>query len=503
MKKFLFLLFLIPFLSYNQNIRNIDSFNPKATAPLYTKVETPYNYFFSHNDKLMLIKYYKSWMDIKSLDLKTMKLNKKFIKPTEMIKGYRTVGFHQVKNEIIIFYNAHNNLTEKFYYRKIDISNQDLILDERLIFEETQKIKINNHVSSSFTASHDESKYLFVYELESDDKKPDVSRVGITVLDSDFNIKWSKSFYYPYTKKNKFLLKGVRIDNNGNVYFLALVREPSKKYEVLKFSETSGDTPEIILFYEGENAREDNVKINILKDNTVVIHAYLSEEKKELINVEKMMLINGNGQVISNKTARLWGSSEDNKISIPYLMIKEIKPTEDGGFLSIGEIDFSTGNFIYNNELFILKYNNTGKLMWSKKINKFQSLYVTNQSYGVGITLTAHYGEMGEMSYNLISKNDYHYVFFMDHPDNALHSENDKPIRFGVNGKGNLTAFVLSDKTGELISKNVLYSRGDVMGINTKKFNISKILLTDKLDVVVELENKKEKQFILKISLAD
>lgn len=167
--------------------------------------------------KIYIEKYNKQMNLLKSKALE-MKFNGKKMELEDVM----------VLNRNLYLISSFNNIGKKKNYLFAQKINLKRLTPEKKIIK-IGEIDTKNKIKEgffNFDISKDSSKVLVYSEPPYKKKNPE--KFNLSVYDQEFQEVWSKEFVLPYTDKG-FVVEEYRVDNQGNVYLLALVSPDGKQ----------------------------------------------------------------------------------------------------------------------------------------------------------------------------------------------------------------------------------------------------------------------------------
>ncbi len=185
------------------------------------------------------------------------------------------VGSFLIGNKIYVFssFPDKKKKINKLYCRAYDINS--LTSGELVEIDQFPYEKPLYKGSFNIETSDDKS-HLLVY-LEKPYKKKATEKFGLTVMDSDLNIKWRKDIELPYTDQF-FSNEGYQINNDGDVYLLGKeYKEEKGKRNIDKLNYTYH-----ILAYLDNGKKFKDYELN-LKDKFITDITYKIAQNGDLI----------------------------------------------------------------------------------------------------------------------------------------------------------------------------------------------------------------------------
>ncbi|MBC7486917.1 MAG: hypothetical protein H7282_09220 [Cytophagaceae bacterium] len=349
-------------------------------------------------------------------------------------------------------------------------------------------------VHFKITKSFDSSKVLITYRVKpksrNDDSNFDVW--GYHVLDKDLKPLWNKEVQMPYvqTKMNKW---SSAVTSQGKVY--QLIYSNINKYELLLIKQDTIETHLLDLMPE---LRASEFHLNETKDGNVMCTCFYTSEILTSTGKDYRMAISSaldvkvyisdglyfaevspDGKLIQEGKYEipldLLNAYEDEKTrtlnkekeSLGAAGQRDIKITnhlytEDGGCIIIGEQQYydlsaqfydkyAHATIVYG-QIYAIKLDAQGKLVWIKKLPKKQSSYYKIRG-------------MGMKSFTL---NGYVYIIYLDTPGSEF-KENDVALEGQT-----LTVRKMNEETGEY-RKYSLGGSNDIPGTTRMLFLMKRV----------------------------
>lgn len=507
----------------------------------YPVIDAPNKFYFHHNSEILTVKITRKSIFLQKMNARDLS----FIKVREykdMPRDYQLEGVKEFNDRFYLFYSQWDgsNKLEQLFAREINFADGTFIGKGKKIVEVEGKITGTSASGGmwslavtdkfDFQQSFDESKLLVQYRMRPEKKRDAVNHdvIGMSVFDRDLNQIWKKEVEMPHTEKKMDILD-YSIDSDGNTYILAKVYDDnstddrkSKKddanyhIELLRIKANSSEIISSTITLQGKFISELAL---FESPNNYMTCAGFYNKGDETDNASGIMMfkVDAEGDIydvkdyaipleILNLHAKRREQRKNvkeeakGKAEFENLDLTELLVHENGSILLIGEQRYvkvhrypshngssSTTYSYHYNDLLVTKINPNGEFAWMKKLPKSQK-----GSDG-----------MGGMSYKHIAGDEYHYLVFLDNMKN-LELPIDVVPEMHIDGQGGfLTAYKVSDRTGETTKVSLLDTR-DVKGAEVYQFMTSRIvLLTQDNEFVFEVYKKKKEDILIKVAIID
>lgn len=455
---------------------------------------------------------------------------------TNFPKYTNTQGLINLDGNFYIIYEAYNKKQKTFsvYSRKINIQNTKL--EEQNLLVTSSRPVINSETATldnlgqlfyqfvpkfDVLTSFDKTKLLIRYRLKpaSRKDKENYDELGFYVFDKDLNKVQGAEVKMPYTEAEMNNL-AFTVGGDGIAYMLARINS-SKALELLKIN--SGEVEAIPLdvneglsfdrFDLKENAAGNIVaaayyangfefKMNwtgtgSISTNVNGIYVFeFNDEGTVLTKKEYEFPVDFIKQSLSSKQkSAIEKREKDGKAGILDLRMKTFELNEDGSMIFVGEVCYtkkelymmSTENVTHFGNIVITKLDESGALVWNKKLTKNQAVVA---NYIKGLNTLGFYFVKGEKDY---------YMLFVDNAKNAKLNLKvpAEPHKGGFGGF--LMAYKVSDSDGE-IEKHLLFDLGDIKGTKAYQFDIRRILNVSGQSFLMEIYIKNKKDNMVKMT---
>jgi hypothetical protein len=265
-----------------------------------------------------------------------------------------------------------------------------------------------------FRLSRDSSK-LFVLGMLPFEKNEN-EKMALKVFDENMQIIWHKDVELPYTDE-LFLLKDLKVDNQGNVYLLGKVFHdkpkskvggaPNYHFVILSYKNKDGSFKEYPVSLKDKFLQE--MQISIAENEDIICAGFYSEEGKSGIKGAYYLTVNGETNEVMHKSfkdfeiefivqdmtaknrKKLEKSAEKGKnVEMYNYDLKSIILKEDGGAVLVAEQYFyrvqtrtymtangmmrtTTNVYYYFNDIIVVNIDGEGDILWANKIPKRQT----------------------------------------------------------------------------------------------------------------------------------
>lgn len=551
----LFITFCLSITTFSQN--NLSSDYDYSISKPYKVIDGGKNYFVFNNE-MMAIKTNKKTFNIQKFNTGSLEeISREEYKISDILpKNFFPEGILQLQDKCYYFYSSWSGRKtehERLYYLEIDFKSGKIANEAVKLVDVAGKLAGSRSISVGFFASFGVKKFEFLVSRDSSKvlvnyrKNPKVKRdtkskdiIGIHVFDANLNSIWKNDYKMPYTERRMDLLDFV-VDNKGHGYILSKVfqddsnsdkkkkkdKDANYDIELFKLSKESTEieTTKIALenvfingirYFESKKGQlycvgfynkglHEKSRGNFLgkshkKTNTdglflfkVTNDGKLSDAKYVEIPVD---VIN---QYVSDKTKnKNEKKDEDDKAEFESLVLRNIVVNEDDSVILIGEQYFvitrtytsMKGNTrttftYYYNDMLISKIDANGQLVWMKKLPKRQK-----GTKG-----------MGGMSFSYFNTANNHQLIFLDNVKN-IDLPLDKIPALHTDGQGGyLTAYKLSDDSGEVSKSNIFDTRNLTDKIAAHQFDTDRIIKIAEDEFLVEVYKKKKEDVLIKVKI--
>jgi len=496
----------------------------------YGTIDAREKYYFPKNGQILTVKMQKRSVMLQKLDAQTLKFLQ-IRSYDDLPKDVVIEKVMEFNDRFYLFYSLYEDKTEQLFVREIDFKNgtfkgvgRKLIsVSDKLSgsLEKTGFMRVGVADKFDFYASFDSSsliiKYRLVPETRRDSKSYDV--IGMHVFDKDLLEKWGNKVTMPYTEKKMDNLD-YSVDASGNVYIVARIynddttdkkRGDDVNYtiEIMKLAAKTGSITTTKV-----NIADKFVKTVWLyetpQNNMIGIGYYNKGNQPGNVDGVLYFKVNNNGLASDMKTYEIpveimnqYASrrekrknekkEDDDEAEITNLRLRDVLIRKDGSILLIGEqaymvtrtsyVNGRSSYYVvfYNNDMLVTKIDPAGKLAWMRKLAK-------RQRGGI---------EGGGMSYAYVAGTDAHYLVYLDNEKNIDLPIDEEPAMH-VDGQGGfLTAYKITDRTGEVKKITVLDTR-NVEDFALHQFHTYRVMNTAPGTLVFESYKKKKEDILIK-----
>ena len=327
--------------------------------------------------------------------------------------------------------------------------------------------------------SRDRSKVAIYYNIPNE--KEEQESFGFHVFDENMDLLWEKEVELPYNAE-KFDKRGLRVDDDGNVYLLGRLYEetakerkkeaPNYTYELIYYT-NKGQSSDTYTFELSDDEKFiTDLQFEITKEKDIICAGFYSENltKKGIprgtsIKGSFFLKVDGDTKAIISQSDAEFGidfitqnlSEKAEKkvkkkekagktVELYEYDLDDIILRDDGGAVLVGEQFFiqhltvsdGRGGFrtktIYNyNDIIVININPDGKIEWQTKVGKRQ-----RSSFGSSYC-----------SYALAVVQDKLYFVFNDHPDNINYKGEGKIKTCSYFDYGTLVVLIEVNRNGE------------------------------------------------------
>lgn len=534
MKK-IFFVFCILFAlsSFAQNRKNV-----QVSLP-FKVIDAPDKMYFNSGQNVISVKVKKKLTTIQVFNTERMtEVSRKEYE--DFPKGAEFEEVLQLDNKLYYFYTLWDKPveTEQLFVREISMENGTFISKGKLLIK--HKGRLTGDFTSSgfynfsltnkfnFYYSYDKSKLLVQFRLKPEEKRDELNndKIGFYIFNNELELLSGKIVKMPYSEK-KMDIGDYTVDSEGNAYTLAFVFKDDSKKERKKDVNVNYHVELLKIKFGNEKEVEKtpiNIKgkfinsiwINENTNKTLTCAGYFFNNSNDVGSANGVFTckVDQNSEVsdyniidfpeelinqnVSNRTQKKNSKKDDEeKSELEDLVLRKILLQKDGSLVLIGEQYYvvtrvttdSKGNMRYSydyyyNYMIISKIDDTGKLVWIKKLAKKQK-----STSGRGSLSFAYI--KGETDHNLIFLDNYKNLHLADNQVPAMH----------IDGQGGfITAYKVNDETGA-VSKHSLFDTRNVNGMEVYQFTTNRIIKTSASAFAIEFYKKKKQDVYIKVDL--
>ncbi|HEY5747933.1 MAG TPA: hypothetical protein VIU12_17810 [Chryseolinea sp.] len=503
----------------------------------YDVIDADSKLYFTRGGEILTVKIDKKknviLQKLSSIDL-TFKGIKMY---DDFPKGAMLEKITQFKNRYFLFFTLYEDKLEQLFYREIDFAKGAFIGGSNKLITSDEKIsgmpvmtgfyRFSTTDKFNFYFSYDSSSMVVQYRVQSQIRNDAKSfdRIGLHVFDQTMTEKWGKRVEMPYTEKKMDNLN-YTVDSKGNVYIATRIfednttdlkkrdeEEPNYHLEILKI-ESSGKVSSTPV-----DVADKFIKTILLYENAKgsMVGAGYYNKGKQTANADGVMMfsLGANGKLSNLNTYEIPTdvlnqyatgrekrqhnrSDKDDKAEFENLSLRDVVNGKDGSILLVGEQRYAITRTRYNssthtssstttyycNDILVTKIDPSGKLAWMKKLPKRQ------------LSTVGYYG----LSYRYVRGNTNHYFFCLDNEKNLDLPLSEVPASHVAGQGGFLTAYIVNDKTGEVMKKSLVDTR-DIQGMEVYQFDPDRIMFTAAYTLVFEAYKKKKEDILVKVVL--
>ncbi len=453
-----------------------------------------------------------------------------FIKATKyeklFPKGIDFDGVYEIGTKYYLFYavwDLNRNKKEQLFAQEIDFEKGEIKGDAKSIINSDAKIMgeyyyMYNAVNKfKFINSFDKSLLQVKYKkmVENIMSTDNFETIVFNNFDEELNLKSTQEITFPYTQKQMDDLD-YKFDNKGNLYIISKIYNDGSGKKKTKDSNTanyhfelftipSGTSKINITKFDNKGKFIDKLILTETKNNYFICAGYymnnletFSEDEfngvfsfkfKEDGQIYDQLFQNFSLDIINqNESESKISKNKKKKIAfVENLMIKELVPTNDEGFLIIGEQDVEEIGDKYSHhyykDIYVSKINYDNKCLWTKKIPKAQ---VTGG------------GNLG-LSFKAFTFNNKSHFFILDHIKN-VNLTNQEPEEFKKFGDGYILDVEVSHIDGTLTRKP-MFKISDFNKHGIHIFSPERIIKINENSLLMEAYKKDKEDFLIKINL--
>lgn len=547
MKKILTLLLIACTLGAFSQGMKVEKAEITAGKP-YRVIDAYYKIYIQKGGKILTFKRNRKGMKMQLFDVKTLtELNTKDI--VDLPKGYDFESIKEFKGTYFLFYSLWDkpNQKEQLFCREIDFENFGFKGKDRLIAKVDGKITnsggdidiLNFNFGPSdinkfnVQTSFDSTKVLVQYRKRPIEKKDKLSKdiIGLYVFNTKMEPIYGNEYTMPYTE-SKMNNMDYSIDSEGNIYTLATVFDeedsrikkykdgkPNFRLELLSVQQNSKDfritkievgtsivtnlwlfeTTNKQMICAGFYSEAKNAKYTGDLDDASGIFMFKTDKNGEAKNVQTYKFpVEVLNQYLTDKDkAKLEKADKADKTELTDLQLRQLVVQKDGSIIIVGEQYYMEITRTYNgsswqtdytghyNDIIITKIDANGKLAWMRKLPK-------HQRGG---------RQKGGLSYQYINSSNNHYLVFLDNIKNLTLPLNKRPATHEDKRGGFLTAYKVSDASGE-VGKISLLDTKDFNEMELEQFNVDRVLKTGNDEFVVEFYKNKKEDILIKANFS-
>jgi len=530
MKKLFQLLILsfLPFIVFSQ-IKLNDNFKVEVGKP-YKVLDSPVKIYLEHDNVLWSFKLVKDELNIQKFNTQTLSqetINSYNDFPEDFVIEH--VGIFQDK--CYLFYSVWDKKAKKeqLFFRELDLQTAKFNEKGKLLFKVDDKVTGQNTGNGKlygmqvvdkfkFESSYDDQHIMVRYrkkpQTKNDDKNYDV--IGFHIYDNSMNELWNEEVRMPYTESKMDNLD-YYVNNKGDAFILTRVfTDNSHKMKVTKGR--ANYRIELLKIVKG-NTKIDKNAISLgariinsiglyqVNDNNLVLGGYYGKDDARDADGLFVFNIDASGKIINkmtyefplsflnqnatNKEERKNNRKGKDEAEFGNLHMKKIVVSDDGSVTLIGEqayfkihinakridVDF------YYRDMVISKIDAGGKLLWNKRLPKFQHGRNT--------------GRM-DMSFDHFMGNGNHYFLFLDNERNRDLAPDESPKIHQSGAGGWLTAYKVDAETG-YVTKSYLLNSREVNDISIYQFNTNRISEISGNEFIFEVYKKQKEDVLIKV----
>jgi len=517
-------LMLHAFIMFSQN-GDADKFKVSFGA----HYELPKKYYdngfiSSEEDGIIQISLLGKEMALQKFDPVSLKMTNDLRLDISLIpKNFIVELYRSVNQQHFLFYSAWNKAKskEQLFVQEIDVKVGALVGESRLLIEADQIAE--SYSKFRFNFSGDESHMVINYQLKPIVKSDAVNKdvVGFYVFDDKLQKKWSREITMPHVEK-MMDIKDYDVDRNGNAYLLAKVYKDERK-------EMIDDKPNYNYQLFMANTEERNFEsIELKLEDKFINEIYIYDDK--FGNLILAGYYRNMVKSLGTEGAFIFKIDENGKVSnfhngaypFPLELLKQYEKKadqdkldkadkkdkteaeafqvdfhsipifDDNSLMIIGEQYYKKSRTYYSNgksytestyyygDIYVMKINSDGELVWTRKIPK-------QQQGGRG---------RGGMSFKYMHHNGNNYFFYLDNIKN-LNLANDQAAAVHMDGVGGYLTVCKIDNEGNYTKGKLLDQKVDKILIRPADFeNLSPTTMFVKSQIGVQ--NK-----ILRIELTE
>jgi hypothetical protein len=422
---------------------------------------------------------------VELIDTKKLSINKSLDIPHKIkVGGYSYqidyINSFIINDNLYVFYKLYdrNKKGNALWYNVYDGKNLNMVQEytELAFYQFDTRDKM---LAGDFEVYINPFKTIFFISQPIPRHPYEREKLKYTALDTDFNILWEKDVDFKYLDKD-LAIQQISIDNvgnafillnnllNKNIYQLISITDEGKKINNIMLSSIMDvkclsprlyptENGTFIISFKGdlENEVIDNLlfyKYDVLADSIQIFSSipltktflssnFLDKGKKTKAEIDER-----------KKFIEELAFAIDTVIFIDediYLIAEKRFNYQDEYMLNDPQTGTQRVNVISNynaQDIYVFKINNKGKLIWTKKINKYQTTNNDNLSFLLGY------------SFGLV--ND---IFYFVFNDNINNNEGNDILEAPLSGNESCITLATIDKDGNII-RNVILSYNDING---------------------------------------
>ena len=527
----LLLLTLLPYFVFAQ-IKLVNNTKVEVGKP-YPVIDAMEKHYIPQNDELYTFKKFKEELFVQKFNTESLSL--------ETIRTYTDFPEHYVIEHIGVFFDKcllfysvwdKKNNKEQLFYRELDMETGQFINKGTFLFSVNDKVSGQHSATGKFygieisdkfkfECSYDDQNLLIRYRkrpiIKNDDKNYDV--IGLHVYDIWMNSLWEKEVKMPYTE-GKMDNLDYYVNDKAEVIILARVFNDNShemkivkgranyRLELLKITKDNSNITNTSISLGAKMI--NSISLFQTNDNNLILGGYYAEKKPGSADGLFCLNIDEDGKTLNKMTYEFPLSflnqnatnkeerknnrkGKKDKAEYVYLFMRKIVVSADGSVTLIGEQSYSV--YVYNGrssytdyfyrDMVISKIDKSGKLLWNKKLPKFQKGRDSGRN---------------DMSFKHFFGNGNHYFLFLDNVRNKDLKRDERPKIHSSGQGGWLTAYIVNSETGDVSKSYILDSR-EVKGIAVYQFNTHRISKISDNSFVVEVYKKKKEDVLIKVEI--
>lgn len=409
----------------------------------------------------------------------------------DLPEEYRYNGIYYIGSVYYLFYSNYDRKVKSniLYCCEIDVEMGRVVGSPKVIadpskfiskdfnksmYEKLSQVNDGNLTEYLIFVSKDRSKFAVRFRVRPETKLDKLKRENVYYLsfESDGLYKiWEREYTLPYIYNNTGSQVFYCMNNGDIVYFAKGKGEDTNNSWIRKIYRISEDNERSIVtsnnrdysLFHAENNEFYNFRLHSVRQGNKYNELFFSklDENGKSYFDKTIRIPLETFQMFYSPTmkAKIKSKYENEALKVDNLNIDYVYFMSDSTILILLESKLT--NNIYRH-FYLLKIDNQGNLLWSKKLAKNQEWHYPFNNQLIS----------GDSRYKFIVENEKVYLLFIDKRSNAAITENSRPHKYKFSGgemygeRGAIYAYVIDHQTGNW-SREFIRESTDVGEINT------------------------------------